>query len=210
MQSVLNLQATTSKYRNVPVLICCLRVSGGLFDHVPAASNPSVDVRSISLEAGDPNTTHIHEYASSKRVDEKQIDIDGSVRSGTVKIFDDVVVDGLLIRKLISKDGKPLPSERARRLAGEEKKRTKAHEFRQEVFDAFSFRPAGEEEIGGRKNWLIEATERVARRSSHIYKEALDRSARLLLDESRNHCLSPLHHRIRYHRKAGARSSFVF
>lgn len=172
--------ATTSKIRNVSAVFCCLFT----FSHSHAASASPLDARAImkkSLEAGDCNALRLHQYASRKRVDEKQLDIDGSVHSETVKTYDDVVVDGVLIHKLVSKDGKPLSpsearkedervsrmatlrkqetsSEKARRLVEEERKRIKSREFSQEVYNAFDYRLVGEELIDGRKNWVIEAT----------------------------------------------------
>jgi hypothetical protein len=172
--------ATTSKMRNVSVILCCLMA----FSRLHAATNLFIDARDImkrSLDAGDRNAHRLHEYASTKHVDEKQRDIDGSVRSETAKTFDQVMIDGILIRKLIEKDGKPLSSSDARkeeervkrvatfrkqeaasgklkRLAEEEKKRTRNHDFSQEILHAFEFRLVGEEQINGRSNWVIEAT----------------------------------------------------
>jgi hypothetical protein len=149
MQWSLNLNATTSKSQNVFSLFCCLAVLLTHSQPSHAASNTALNAREImqrSLDAGDRNAGRLHEYASSKRVDEKQLDLDGSVRSETVKSYEDVVIDGVLLRKLVAKDGKPLPtseerkedervnriatsrknetpSERARRLAAHEKKR---------------------------------------------------------------------------------------
>jgi hypothetical protein len=143
-----------------------------------------MDVREIvkrSLEAGDRNAARLHEYSSTKRVDEKQLEIDGTIRSEVVKTYRPIVIDGVAVRKLIAKDGKPLspsderkedqrvrrlaelrkketPSDRAARLAEESKKLAKQREFNHEIFEAFDFRLAGEEQINGRKNWLIEAT----------------------------------------------------
>jgi hypothetical protein len=172
--------STTSKMRNVSTLLCCFIA----FSHSNAASNSLLNARAImkkSLDAGDRNALRVREYASRKHVDEKQLDTDGSVRSETTKTYDDVVIDGILIRKLVAKDGKPLSpseaqkeeervnriatsrkqetsSERTKRLNEEERKRIKSHEFSQEVYDAFEFRLVGEDQIEGRKNWVIEAT----------------------------------------------------
>jgi hypothetical protein len=172
--------STTSKMRNVSTLLCCFIA----FSHSNAASNSLLNARAImkkSLDAGDRNALRVREYASRKHVDEKQLDTDGSVRSETTKTYDDVVIDGILIRKLVAKDGKPLSpseaqkeeervnriatsrkqetsSERTKRLNEEERKRIKSHDFSQEVYDAFEFRLVGEDQIEGRKNWVIEAT----------------------------------------------------
>jgi hypothetical protein len=172
--------ATTSKQRNVFAVFSLLSASIGS----NAATIPSIDVREImkrSLEAGNSNALRSHEYGSSKRVDEKQLEADGSVRSEVVKTYDEVIIDGFMIRKLVSRNGKPLAqaeerreedrvrriiesrkhetsSGRARRVAEEEKKRAKQREFNREIFSAFAFRVAAEEQIDGRKNWIIEAT----------------------------------------------------
>lgn len=184
MQSYLILLATTSKRQNVLALLCCFSLSSALLQRANAASNTSIDARSImqrSLDAGDRNAARLHEYASSKRVDEKQIDADGSVRSQVIKNYDQVVVEGVLVRKFVAKDGKPLPpaearkeeervqrialarkqettSDKAKRLADEQKKRVKAQEFSREILEAFDFRLLGEEQINGRNTWMIEAT----------------------------------------------------
>jgi hypothetical protein len=133
-----------------------------------------------SLDSGDRNADRVHEYYSTKHVDEKQLANDGSIHTETKKTYEYVLIDKLLIRKLIAKDGKPLPPSDARkedervnriaasrqhetpaektvRVAEEEKKRVKQHEFSREIFSAFNLRLIGEEQIGGRKNWLIEA-----------------------------------------------------
>jgi hypothetical protein len=184
MQSPFILLTTTSKRRNVSAFLCCLTLTATLVHNMNGAINGPAAVRAImkrSLEAGDRNAVQLHGYVSTKHVEEKQLEIDGSVRSQTVKTFDFVLVDGILIRKLIEKDGKPLSppearkedervkriatarqqetsSEKAQRVIEEEKKKVKAHEFSREILDAFDFRLLGEEEINGRKNWLIEAT----------------------------------------------------
>jgi hypothetical protein len=171
---------TTSNCENVLLLFCLLSSLLSL----KATPHPSMDAREImqrSMDAAGNNALRVHEYASRKRVDEKQIDPDGSVRSEVVKTYDDVLIDGFMIRKLVAKDGKPLPepearkedervhrvlnarthetpSEKARRLAEEQRKRTRQQEFSREVFEAFNYHLLGEELIAGRKSWLVEAT----------------------------------------------------
>jgi hypothetical protein len=178
MQQSIIRTPTTLKRGNV-LAILCVSIAGFA---LAATSHTSVDARELvkqSLDAGTRNALRLHEYASDKHVDEKQIEADGSVRTEVVKTYEYTVVDGLMIRKLISKDGKPLPQsearkeeervrriaasrkretaeDKAKRLAEDEKKRTKQREFNEEIMGAFDFRLAGEEEIGGRKNWVID------------------------------------------------------
>jgi hypothetical protein len=181
MQSISIRTPTTSKSRNVFAILC---VSIACFTLNRTIDGAPVDAREIvkqSLEEGNRNAVRVREYTSSKRVDEKQFEADGSVKTEVVKAYEYVNLDGLMIRKLISKDGKPLPQaearkedervlriatsrkhetseERSKRLAEEDKKRVKQRDFNQEIMDAFEFRLAGEEAIAGRKNWVIEAT----------------------------------------------------
>lgn len=176
MQSKAILRARTSKRRNVLALFCLSTLLNGATD----------DVRVItqrSLDSGDRNAVRVHEYYSTKHVDTKQFASDGSVHSETMKTYDYVLIGKLLIRKLMTKDGKPLPpsdarkedervnriatsrqhetpAEKTARLVEEEKKTVKQHEFSKEIFSAFNFRLIGEEQIAGRKNWVIEATPR--------------------------------------------------
>ena len=94
MHPVINLRATTSKYRNVLGSICCLGDSIGAFESANARSHTSIDVQATmkrSLEAGDAVQRAFANAPHVKRVGEKQIDVDRPVRSETVKAFDDVV-----------------------------------------------------------------------------------------------------------------------
>lgn len=151
---------------------------------VQAPGQTPVNVREIvlqSLEAGSRNALRQREYSSTKHVDEKQLDPDGSVRTQTLKTFEPAIVDGFILRKLVAKDGRPLPDfeahkederirrlvgarkretpgEKAARLAEEQRKRDKQYGFNREIFEAFNFELAREEDVDGRKNWLIEAT----------------------------------------------------
>jgi hypothetical protein len=184
MQLHLNPITTTPNRRNVLVALCCFCAVPALSKASQAASNATPDAAEIvkrSVAAGDRNAVRVRGYSSTKRVDEKQLDLDGSVKSETRKTFDQVVIDGMLVRRLVSKDGKPLPTsderkeddrvrkiiserkhespqERASRLAEEEKKRDKQRALEKEIFEAFTFRLIGEGEINGRKNWQLEAT----------------------------------------------------
>ena len=133
-----------------------------------------------SLEAGTRNEEGTHRWISESRAEERQLDPDGSLKSDQIKIYDWVPVQGIYIRKLIAKDGKPLreedqhkedqrvekivtarlretESQRAKRLTAEKQKKEKARKFNQEILDAFEFKLLGEESIAGRAAWKIEA-----------------------------------------------------
>jgi hypothetical protein len=181
MQSIPIRTPTTSKRRNVLAILCVSIASFTLNRTIAGAPLNAREIVKQSLEEGNRNALRVREYTSSKRVDEKQLEADGSVKAEVVKAYEYVTIDGLMIRKLISKDGKPLaqsearkeeervrriatsrkhetPEDRAKRLAEEDKKRVKQRDFNQEIMDAFEYRLAGEEEIAGRKNWVIDAT----------------------------------------------------
>ncbi len=135
-----------------------------------------------ALVAGDRNAERVRGYYSTRHVDEKQLEPNGSVRTETTKTYDHVLIQGLLIRKLVEKEWQAAASvrcackedervnraatsrkeetssEKAKRFTEEERKRIKSRAFGREVYDAFEFRLVGEEQVEGRKNWVIEAT----------------------------------------------------
>lgn len=99
------------------------------------------------------------------------------------KTFENFNIDGTSYKKLIEKDGKPLSaseardeqskmdreiqkrksesaSQRAKRLATENKEREEGIRFRNEVMQAFAFTLEGEEPIGNYKAWRIRADQR--------------------------------------------------
>jgi hypothetical protein len=148
------------------------------------AADPHVDTRELmkrSIEAGDRNGIRVREYASRSRIEEKQLNADGTVRSEETKTYDAELIDGVRVRRLIAKNDRPLSADEAakeqtrisrfvaskkqetaaqksKRLEAREKNREKQKEFNHEILDAFDFRLAGEEMIDGRKNWILEAT----------------------------------------------------
>jgi hypothetical protein len=175
-------RATTSNDRNVFAILCLLAASGSQ----ALAQTAALDARDIikqSLAAGERNAQRSRGYISRSRVVEKQIDANGSVRSEIVKGYETLAIDGVRVRKLVTKNDKPLPADEARnederirkivqerrnessaakakRLDERKKNREKEHEFNREILDAFYFKTVGEETIAGRKNWVIEATPR--------------------------------------------------
>lgn len=146
----------------------------------------SGDAREImkqSLDAGEANALRLKSYISRSRVTEKETDPSGAVRSETVKAYETLVIEGVTIRKLVSKNGKPLSGDdarkeeeligqrvrnlrtesvpaKAKRLEDRKKKHDKEHDFNQEILNAFDLKIIGEEVIEGRKNWILDATPR--------------------------------------------------
>jgi hypothetical protein len=173
---------TTSRDRNVFGLACLLAASVSPI----AAQTKSVDAHEImkqSLAAGSINAQRSRDYVSQNRVLEKEIEADGAVRSEVVKGYQTLVVDGVLVKKLVMKNDRPLPADEARkederirklvreykeestaakrkRIEEQDKKREKEREFGKEILDAFIFKVIGEEAVSGRKSWVIEANPR--------------------------------------------------
>ena len=134
-----------------------------------------------SLDAGEKNEQQLRAYVSRTRSTLKQFETDGSLKSEETKTFDDVLLDGFHVRKLIAKNDKPLspgdaqkeearlakliaqrnretPEARQRRLAEAKEKREKDRRFSRELLDAFDYKLAGEETVNGRKAWILDAT----------------------------------------------------
>jgi hypothetical protein len=173
---------TTSRDRNVFGLACLLAASISPI----AAQTMNVDAREImkqSLAAGNINTQRSRGYVSQSRVSEKEVEADGAVRSEVVKGYQTLVVDGVLVKKMVMKNDRPLPADEAhkederirklvrerkeesasakqKRIEEQNKKREKEREFAKEILDAFIFKVIGEEAISGRKSWVIEANPR--------------------------------------------------
>jgi hypothetical protein len=102
------------------------------------------------------------------------------VKSTEVKIYDVIEIYGEQVRKLISKDEKPLSekeakkeddriqklidkrknesqADREKRLRKQEKEREDDRQFVREVADAYHFRFVGMESLDGRENYVIDA-----------------------------------------------------
>lgn len=101
------------------------------------------------------------------------------------KTYENFNIDGTSYRKLIERDNQPLPeadardeqakmdreirkrraespSQRARRVAEQQKEREEGIRFRNDVLQAFDFALEGEENIGNFKAWRIRADQRAA------------------------------------------------
>jgi hypothetical protein len=182
MASRLSNDVTTSRDRNVFGLLCVLSTMGMSME----AETIVADAREImkqSLAAGELNSERLRGYVWESRISEKQIDADGTVRSEVVKGYQTLVIEGVMVRKLMSKNDRPLQGDEARkeeervrkivadrknesvsakrsRVEERGKKRAREREFRREILDGFIFKTLGEETVAGRKNWVIEATPR--------------------------------------------------
>ncbi len=112
-----------------------------------------------------------------------------------------VIVDGVRIRKQIEKDGKPLTGSDARKeeqriakavdhrkhlsAADVRKKEEEERRMDDEVERAFEFHITGEENVNGRRAWVVAAKERPGYHPSNIQMEFISRMhATVWLDQS--------------------------
>lgn len=120
------------------------------------------------------------DYTYTERVEEHKLDGQGEVKSTEVRVYDVLEIYGEQVQRLVSKDGKPLSekdaakeeekvqkiinkrknesdSDREKRLKKEEKDREEDRKFVKEVADAFNFKVAGVQNLGGRETYVIDA-----------------------------------------------------
>jgi hypothetical protein len=118
------------------------------------------------------------DYTYIDREVENKLDGAGGIKGTESKTYEIMELYGEQVQRLIAKDDKPLSGkdaakeeerierltskrkneseeDRAKRQADEEKQREKNREFVREVADAYDFRLAGSETLGGRDNWVI-------------------------------------------------------
>jgi hypothetical protein len=150
---------------------------------VTLSSDQIKDLIRKAAEKDIENDKRQRDYTYSERVEEHKLDGKGTVKSTEVRIYDVLQIYGEEVRRLISKDGKPLPekeaakeedkiqkvidkrkgesdSEREKRLKKEEKDREHDREFVTEVADAYNFTYVGTENLQGRETYVIDAEPR--------------------------------------------------
>lgn len=146
------------------------------------AQNPLEIVRR-SVERDQANWERAKEYTYVVHSRMRERDAGGRVKKEDSEAEEVVILYGEPFERKIEKDGKPLspeeqhkeqqkfdkemtkrqnesPEQRRKRIAAFEKKRREQREFAREIPDAYHFQLMGEEMIGGRKTWVIEATPR--------------------------------------------------
>ncbi len=144
-----------------------------------AAEDPREIVRR-AMEADRRNQDVARNYTYVERVVTVNTRADGSVKKREVRTYDVTLSEGTPYRRLIEIDDKPLPPEmerkerekleksieerrhesasaRAKRVAEWEKKRRKQREFVDDLLQAMDFQLLGEEEVRGRKAWVVGA-----------------------------------------------------
>lgn len=155
------------------VLLCVSAAGGG--------EDPREIVRR-SVEVFDRSDS-ILRYDFMERILTRELDADGRVKTVTQKTHEVVMAGGTPCRRLVERDGKPLPpdeqrdqveslrkciearrsetpEQRRRRLEEFERRRKRYQKAVREIPDAFNFRLEGEETIAGQRAWVIAAEPR--------------------------------------------------
>jgi hypothetical protein len=147
---------------------------------VTFSSDQIKDLIRKAAEKDIENDKRQRDYTYSERVEEHKLDGKGTVKSTEVRVYDVLQIYGEEVRRLVSKDGKPLSekeaakeedkiqkvidkrkgesdSDREKRLKKEEKDREHDREFVTEVADAYNFTYVGTENLQGRETYVIDA-----------------------------------------------------
>jgi hypothetical protein len=129
------------------------------------------------------NDKRLRDYTYIERDEEHKLDGKGDVKSIEVKTYEVMELYGEQVQRLIQKDDKALDTEdsekeekkiqkivdkrknesedaRKKRAQKENKDREEGRKFVHEVADAYTFRLAGTESLGGRDAWVIDAEPR--------------------------------------------------
>jgi hypothetical protein len=129
------------------------------------------------------NEKRLRDYTYIEREVQDKMDGKGKVQSTETKTYEVLQVYGEQVQRLIEKDDKPLSkkdadkeeskiqkiiekrknesdSDRKKRLEREEKDREQGRKFVTEVADAYTFKLAGTEQVGGRDAWVIDGEPR--------------------------------------------------
>jgi len=149
-----------------------------------AAEPNALDIVRRSLAAEAENTKLSTNYTFLQRTEERELGSNGEIKSRHSKTHDVTMLNGSSsLRWLIERDDKPLPPEelereqqqlrlgleqrrheteaqRAQRAAEADKRPGRSREMLKEIPEAFDFRLRGEQTIGSRPAYVIDATPR--------------------------------------------------
>jgi hypothetical protein len=142
------------------------------------------DAREIvrkSVELDQVNWLRMKDYTWIARETERSLDSAGAVKSEKTQTWETLVLYGEPHRRVLERDGKPLPSDqqrkeqakldkvaaklgretpeqRQRRVTEYEKRREKDREFLREITDLYDFHLEGDLQVDGHDAWVIAAT----------------------------------------------------
>ena len=168
----------------VTVLLASL--SGLLAGQETSTSLTPEQIQALIRVAADKdleNDKKLRDYTYVQREEEHKLDGDGRTKSTESRIYEIMVLYEEQVRKLITKNGKSLPdndakkedakiqkiidkrkdesdSDRQKRLEKLEKEREQGRQFVKEVADAYNFHWVGTENFNGRETYVIDAEPR--------------------------------------------------
>jgi hypothetical protein len=152
----------------------------------PPSSISNDQIRDLIRHAAEKdleNDRKQRDYTYVQRVEEHKHNGKGEVQSTEIRTYDVMMLFGEQVRRLVSKDDKPLPekdsakeeekiqkiidkrkseddSDRRKRLEKEEKQQEDGRKFVSKVADAYNFRLATVEPLNGRDAYVIDAEPR--------------------------------------------------
>jgi hypothetical protein len=156
-----------------------------------AAEPDALDIVRRSLAAETENAKLSTNYTFLQRTEEREFGSNGEIKSRRSRTHDVTMLSGSsTLRRLIERDDKPLPpdelareqellqksledrrheteAQRSQRMAETEKRPGRSREMLKEVPDAFVFRLRGEETIGSRPAYVIDAMPRLGYRGKN-------------------------------------------
>lgn len=150
------------------------------FGSLASAADNAADIVRRSALVDQSNDELAKNYTYLEREVERKLDSGGAQKSIESKTWDTTFLYGRPFRRLVEKDGKPLPpdqqkkeqerfdrevakreresdKDRAHAVAEQEKRRREGRKFLQEIADVYDFRILGEEQVSGRDAWVIGA-----------------------------------------------------
>jgi hypothetical protein len=151
------------------------------------------DAREIvrkSVELDQANWLRMKDYTWLAHETERNLDSKGAVKSEKRETWETLVLYGQPHRRMLERDGKPLPpdeqrkeqakldrlaaklenetpEQRQRRVTEYEKRREKDRDFLREVTDLYDFHLEGEQQVDGHAAWVISATPKPGYQPKH-------------------------------------------
>jgi hypothetical protein len=171
------------------------------------AQDPGEIVRK-SVQMDQANWLRMKDYTWVARLAERHLDSNGQVKAENKRAWETVILYGEPHRRMLERDGKPLPpdeqrkeqeqldkyvaklaretpEQRQRRIADYEKARQKDREFLTEIPDLYAFHLDGEAKVDGRDVWVISAAPRPEYKPKHgDAKPLLKIRGKLWIDKS--------------------------
>jgi len=168
-----NPAAASTVYSNVRLILtlaACLTVS--------AFSQDAREIVRRSIELDQANWIRMADYTWVGRSRERHFDSHNHVTSDRREAWETIILDGQPERRMLERDGQPLPpdeqrkqqkkldqttarlenetpEQKQRRAAGYEKERRRQREFLLEIPDAYDLRLEGSDKIDGHDVWVI-------------------------------------------------------